>query len=126
MLRKGDKILLATLMVIIAGSFGGFEIYKKIGTDSYKIAVIKQNDKVIRRIDLESVVGPQEITVTGDYTDVVLVERGRIRFRDANCPDLICVKTGWLTKKGDMAVCLPNRTIVIIEGENEKVDGVAQ
>jgi hypothetical protein len=67
----------------------------------------------------------QIITVGGKYKETILVEKGRIRFEEANCPDLVCVRTGWLSRQGDIAVCLPNRTIIKIEGEGSKVDGVA-
>ena len=125
MLKKGDMILAAVLLVIILASFGGLELYKRHGAAGGRIAVIKQNDKIIRRINLDAVNEPETIKISGDYNNIVLVEKGHIRFHQANCPDLVCVKTGWLDKKGDLAVCLPNRTIIIIEGDNNEVDGVA-
>ncbi len=126
MLKKGDIILVLTLAGIIVLSFAGLQVYKKFNNaGTGKIAVIRQNDKVIKKIDLDKVSEPQRIEVKGDYVDVVLVEKGRIRFEEANCPDLVCVKSGWMSRKGDMAVCLPNRVSVRIEGTDPSVDGVA-
>jgi hypothetical protein len=35
----------------------------------------------------------------------------------AECPNHICVRTGWRSKAGDVIVCVPNKTIVRILGD---------
>lgn len=122
-MKKGDMILLVTVVLLIAGSFAAVNFLRP-GSGG-KIAVIKQGDRVIRRIDLDKVSAPETIVPGGEYEETILVEKGRIRFQEADCPDLVCVKTGWLTEQGDIAVCLPNRTMIKIEGEGSKLDGVA-
>jgi len=69
----------------------------------------------MERIDLDAVTEPREIKLQGHYHETILVEKGRIRFKEADCPDKICVKTGWLQEPGDTAVCLPNRAVITIE-----------
>lgn len=65
-----------------------------------------------------------------NYSAVILVENGRIRFEETNCPDKTCVRTGWLEEPGDSAVCLPGRFMIKIEraegieGAKDEVDGV--
>lgn len=125
MLKKGDIILVLILLFVVAAGFAGQKIYKSLNKGEHRIAVIKQGDKVIKKIDLETVAEPQKIEIGGEYLDIILVEKGRISFYEADCPDLVCVKSGWLTEKGDMAVCLPNRVSIKIEGEKDSVDGVA-
>lgn len=122
MLRKGDFFLIGIAIVLIAASFIGVSIYKGAEEDTKKIAVIKQDDKEVKRIDLDTVNEPLEIKISGAYDETILVEKGRIRFKEADCPDKVCVKTGWLSSKGDMAVCLPNRTMIKIEGQSKDVD----
>ncbi|NJD04518.1 MAG: NusG domain II-containing protein, partial [Ruminiclostridium sp.] len=90
---------------------------------SHKEAVIRQDGKIIRRIDLDTVIKPEEIIIKDDYTNRLLVEKGRIRFVDADCPNKDCVKTGWLSEKGSVAVCLPNKAMINIEGANVEIDG---
>lgn len=77
-------------------------------------AVITQNDELIEMIDLSAVTEPREITLPGNYHETVRVEPGRIRFLEADCPDLICVRTGWLQEPGEIAVCIPNKAIITI------------
>jgi len=48
----------------------------------------------------------------------------RIRFIEADCPDKLCERTGWISRPGESAICLPNRIVVRIEGENQKFDMV--
>lgn len=123
MLKKGDLILvIAIIFSVVAGIIFLKFFYKDNGD---KIAIIKQNNEIIKSVNLNTVTKPQELKVLGKYSDIILIEKGRIRFEEANCPDKVCVKTGWLTQNGDMAVCLPNRTIIEIKGINNKIDGVA-
>jgi hypothetical protein len=122
MLKKGDIIIAAVSILVAVGSFAAVSLYKSAGNNLQRIAVIKQNDQIIRRINLETFEGSEEINVSGDYDEVILVENGRIRFKKADCPDKVCVKTGWLEQNGDIAVCLPNRVMIKIEGEPADVD----
>ena len=45
---------------------------------------------------------------------------GRIRFSKADCPDQICVRTGWISRYGQIAACAPGHLILKIEGDPEQ------
>ncbi len=79
------------------------------------VAVIKEGDTVTHTVELDSVESQIRIIVGGKFNEVILVEKGRLRFESADCPDKVCVNTGWLEKPGHMAVCIPNRTLIKIE-----------
>jgi len=66
------------------------------------------------------------ITVSGDYTNVIRIEGGKVRFEESDCPGLDCVRAGWISKAGQSAACLPNKTVVLLEAEREGVDVVAK
>lgn len=123
MLKKGDIVLVSMIIIFVIVWFSTTNIFKNKSED--RIAVIKQNEKVVKTIDLDTIKATERISISGSYNEVILVEKGRIRFEEANCPDKVCVKSGWLSKKSDVAVCLPNRTIIKIEGENKNIDGVS-
>ena len=123
MLKKGDILLIAGIIAAVIAGMLLFRLYYSGSGDL--TAVIRQNGKVIRTVDLETVTKPERFKVTGAYEDVILIEKGRIRFEDADCPDKVCVKTGWLDQSGDTAACLPNRTVIEIKAKKAKVDGVA-
>lgn len=47
---------------------------------------------------------------------VVETAGGRVRVRSSDCPDRICVQTGWIGKAGESIVCLPGRAVVEVRG----------
>jgi len=123
MLKKGDIILLAVILAAALGFSLLYNLQDSKNGSNMRTAVIKHEDEIIETINLDQVDQPERITVSGNYDVVLLVEKGRIRFEKSNCPDQICVNTGWLTNNGDVAVCLPNRTMIKIEGVNQEIDG---
>lgn len=40
---------------------------------------------------------------------------GMARVMHSDCPDKICVNTGWLSESGQTAVCMPNRVTITID-----------
>ncbi|MEI6132721.1 MAG: NusG domain II-containing protein [Bacillota bacterium] len=125
MLKKGDLILIAIIVVAIAIGLVVVNVLRDANASQPKIAEVLQDSKVLKTFDLKTVSAAQEFKVVGKYTNTVRVENGRIRFVDANCPDKVCVKTGWLTQNGDIAVCLPNHATIKIVGKADKIDIVS-
>lgn len=126
-MKKGDKIVLVTIMILIICSVAGILGYRYFNKNSKIVATIKQDGKIIKTIDLSKVSKAEEIRVSSesDHYNIIKVEKGRIRFIDADCPDKICIKAGWLKKPGDSAACLPHKIIITIQGKNLEVDDVA-
>jgi len=125
MFKKGDLILIAAIVVIIAAAFLITETLKSGDSSVNKTAEISQSSKIIKTIDLKKVTKAEDIVIAGKYRNVVRVEQGRIRFIESNCPDQICVKTGWLLSSGDIAVCLPNQATIKIVGKADNIDVVS-
>ena len=124
MLKKADLILIICILGFVGLAFVGLKLYQASEADFQRVAVIKHNNSVIKKIDLDALEKPERIVVSGEFEQTILAEKGKIRYEHSECPDLICVKTGWLSKKGDAAVCVPNKTIIVIEGEERNVDGI--
>ena len=80
-------------------------------------AVVEVDGVTICRLDL-SVDRHQTVSGPLGETDVQ-VQDGRVRVAESPCPHRICVRSGWVTRAGDMIVCVPNRVIVRVEGEGE-------
>lgn len=114
-MNKNNLIFLGLFISIVTIIFFSLNFFQAREENNNRIAVITQNHKLVERIDLNTVTEPREIILPGKYHEIIEVEKGRIRFKEADCPDKICVKTGWLTKVGDIAVCLPNKAIIKIE-----------
>lgn len=42
------------------------------------------------------------------------IKNGKIAFISSDCPDKICVNTGFIHKPGQSAACLPNRVLLTV------------
>jgi len=121
MFKSGDKILILALAVIAAA----FMIWNAMEADTTKnlTAVITQDSKLVEKIDLRSIDKPLYINLHEEgIHQTILAEKGRIRFLKSDCPNKTCVKTGWLTRSGTRAVCLPSRVSITMVGDNKQVD----
>ncbi len=47
---------------------------------------------------------------------ILEIKNGKVRMFSSPCPDKLCVREGYISKPGQMIICVPNRVIVKIEG----------
>lgn len=60
-------------------------------------------------------------------TDVLVeVKDGKARISHSSCLGKICIRTGWINRCGESAVCLPNKTAIQIECEGSDIDAISQ
>lgn len=89
-------------------------------------AVITHKSNLVQKIDLSDLNKPVYIDLNEEgIHQVIRAEKGRIRFSESDCPNKTCVKTGWLTRPGAKAVCIPSRVVITIIGDNKQVDILA-
>ena len=113
-LRRGDLILVILLSIGFLLSLL-YPIYHLLQTDTSLTAVISQKGVVIKTIDLNLVSQPYEFTIwdaSGKGYNIIEVDHGKIRVKEANCAEQIDVKAGWLRNSGNMAVCLPHQLVI--------------
>lgn len=66
-----------------------------------------------------------KIPLSGEYEKikvngvVICRENGEIYIKSSDCRDKICQRSGHLSKKGETAVCAPNRVAVRIYGRDK-------
>lgn len=118
---KGDYVIVAIVLIAACALWLSFPVKK--GQNG--VATILQNGKIIRQIQLKEINKPETIRLGGTYHNTIIVEKGRIRYQSADCPDKICVHTGWISYVGQSAACLPNKTIIRITGNLDGVDFVS-
>ena len=118
--RKRD--LLVFLLAAVLAVAGFLQWMPQSGAP---VAVIEQDGKEIRRVELDNITQPETVVLEGEISVTVLLEPGQVSILRSDCPDQICVNTGVLTRSGQSAVCLPARVAVRIVGQNESgVDGM--
>lgn len=112
---KKDILIFLVLLVLVLAGLIAVWIYRS--SADVTTAIIEHNSAEIERINLDKVT-QSDIIFIDDGKDCqveIKVEKGRICVLSSSCPDKVCVNCGWLEKKGDTAVCLPNGVIVRIE-----------
>lgn len=66
---------------------------------------------------------PTEFGLDEHGEGIVIEVRGRgVRVRESNCPNQVCVRTGWISSSGQVIVCVPYQLIVEVRGGASKVD----
>ncbi|MCL1863644.1 MAG: NusG domain II-containing protein [Defluviitaleaceae bacterium] len=63
-------------------------------------------------------------TLPSNENIVFEIRDGQIAFLESDCPDKVCVHVGFLRRVGQMAVCLPNNTVLAILGEDADSAGI--
>ncbi|MDD2233601.1 MAG: NusG domain II-containing protein [Desulfitobacteriaceae bacterium] len=120
-LKKGDIILILCILMI-AGLIFIMNNFASAANNNNLIAEVVREGNLIKIIDLNKVKNPEYVIFDEGIKQVILVEKGRIRFLESDCRDKFCVKGGWLTKTGAKAVCIPAKTIVTIVGDQKQTD----
>lgn len=80
---------------------------------------IEQDGQLLSEIPLSTVTDPQIIPLDCTPPLTVTVTKEGAFVSSAQCPDQTCVRTGRLTRPGDLACCLPARVIVRIVSQTE-------
>ena len=124
-MNKSGKLILAALVLLAAGS-AALLLLRPAG-EAHPTARITLDGELVREIDLTGVEEPFSFTVEGPagLTNTILVEPGRIRVSEADCPDQICVHQGFISDGTTPIVCLPNKLIIQIIGGGEALDAAA-
>lgn len=124
MMKTRTWILILGALLVISLALSLWLFLRPAG----QIANIYRDGVCILSIDLSTVTEPETYTFTDKAgTNVILVEPGRIRVQEADCPDQVCVKSGWLQDSAAPIVCLPHRLVIRLEASAPlAVDAIAR
>ncbi|HHV62586.1 MAG TPA: NusG domain II-containing protein [Firmicutes bacterium] len=130
-MKKGDRLLLIAIAIAIILTFAiGQLATPRSGTGgdgaSKPAIVIRVDGKIYRTIPLE-LKGRRTFTIRtrrGGY-ELLEIQDGKVRIAESNCPEQVCVRTGWISRPGQSIICVPNRVMVYIDGSGDGVDVVA-
>lgn len=124
-MTKQGKAALFLLGAAVCASCG-FLLLRPKGTGT--VATVKQDGEVVWEIDLSTLTGPVTFEVEGQdgQWNQITAEPGRIRVEHASCPDQICVHQGWISDSSIPIVCLPNKLVIEISGEEAQVDAAVK
>lgn len=116
-MTKGDKYLIIIIIIISLISI----IYVERDATSYnsKYISIQVNGKEYKKITFNPKMVGKTIPIKTKYCyNLIEIGDEKVRVIEADCPDKLDVKQGYISKPGETIVCLPNRLIIEIKGEN--------
>ena len=119
-IKKGDIIIIVALLCVAALIFCALHFVSsegnsvKIEVDSKTVAALPLNEDTT-----------YDVEIGGKVTNTVEIKDNQVDVTYADCPDKICVKHRKISKSGESIICLPNKVVISIEGENTEVDGEA-
>lgn len=118
LVKPGDWLLLA---VALAAALSSLQLLWQGGLGEK--AVIRLDGQVFAEADLQNrktfnVSGPLGVTV-------IAIEPGRARVVSDPGIRQYCVRQGWLSRAGEIAICAPNHVSLAIIGRNRAYDSLA-
>ena len=113
LVTKRDIAVLAVLALFAIALL----LFFRFGLKDGRTAVISVDGKEYLCVSLDE---DREIKL--DNGVKIIVSDGKIGFAESDCPDLVCVHTGMLSKAGDVAACVPNKTVISVSGGEASVD----
>lgn len=123
MITKGDKILIFFTLLVAFLIFAGFQVYGFCEGKTY--AIIEVDGEVFQKISLGEKGPNLQVKIpTPLGENIVEINGQRVRMLMADCPDEACVRQGWISKPGQIIVCLPHQIIVRIERDKSPLDPV--
>lgn len=110
--RRNDILLLLGILFAVAVFALLFFATRKEGA----YAVIIKDGREIARYSLSE---DREIPITEEdaVTNLLVIEGGKARMKEASCPDQICVEHRAVSKAGETIVCLPRELVIKVVGE---------
>jgi hypothetical protein len=112
-IQKRELILVVAILVI-SGLLSG--IFYARNRKPAEEVVVTVDGKIVATLDLHK---NTDMVIDGyGGTDHLIIKDGYASITEASCPDKVCVRTGKIHRSGELIVCLPNRVVVTIEGED--------
>lgn len=122
MKRKRNTVLFLIILFLMIGI--GFLIQKHYLGKSGTRAIIEQDGETVAELDLTQ---DTELVLNDGNggSNTITVHNGQISVTDANCPDLVCVRTGAISQTGEVIACLPHKLIITISSDQtDSLDGL--
>lgn len=122
--RKVVITLIIILAVILIVSVLGI-IYVSRPSETNKVEIVS-NNKVLYELNLSTEKNRTFDIESSGGVNTVEIKNGKIRVKSADCPDKVCVDSGWLESSDLPIVCLPNKLIIRFSGETDDIDSVSK
>lgn len=127
MMKRNDWLLMGAVLLAAALWWGFTEWQSRSGAATQ--VLVWQDRQLIGTYPLNS---PDTLDIPADTDgghNLIRIENGTVRMVEADCPDQVCVHTQAIRGPGQSIVCLPNRIMVEVAGDNPQevqIDDISQ
>lgn len=118
-MSKKDFLLIGGIL-LLALLLGAFFLLKQ-GSDAC-VAALSIDGSLVETYDLKKERN-RLIDLRETYAVPIILEirDGAICFHESVCPDHICENYGFLSREGETAVCMPNRTVLTLYAASDMI-----
>jgi hypothetical protein len=107
-LTTADRLLIAVFACLVVASFA----FVNASSGEGSVVLIQVDGAIVHKTSLREA---HSIAVHGTHGRLIVeIREGKVAIMQAECPNHICVKTGWRAHSGEIIVCVPNNTVVRI------------
>lgn len=118
-MKAGDLVIIAAVLLLAAVIAAVLAVPQRGGR---LYAEVWQQETLVERVELTA--GTDRV-IDLEGHNVIVLEGRTAWIARADCKDQVCVRTGTLTRAGQVAVCLPNRVVLKLVGDDSGIDAVA-
>ena len=118
---RGDLKLIAVLLLVGLALFAFLTFSRRDGRQ----VIVRVDGQAVALLSLSQDV-QYPIENNGTVTNTLVIHDGTVRMAEADCPDHLCIRRGAIRYAGSSIICLPNRVVAEITGEDAlNLDAVA-
>lgn len=117
--RPYDFIIIGlAILLSLAPNIVTAFVYGNQTSDQSIVAIVKINGQEVDRFELEEGADQEIKTYHPNPGQYNIIEKNgdQIRIKEDNSPDQVGVKTGWISRPGQTAICLPHGLIIEVLG----------
>lgn len=113
-MKKKDLILILSIVLVIGIAFFANKILNSKNGSKVEIYI---GNKLYRTVPLNKT---ENIKIDNEFgKNEIRIYNNGVEIHSADCPDKVCVNTGFINKPNQSIVCLPHKLSVKIVGEND-------
>jgi hypothetical protein len=113
----GDWLVIIVSLLLVVGAF------QTLWHSEHAAKLrIRQGDAIYATLSLDQ---ERAIDIHGPLGDSrIVIHHGQVRFEHSPCTNQYCVHQGWLSRAGQVAICLPNQVSLELLGSNKPYDSL--
>lgn len=127
-MRRGDRAMAVIFLLLLLVAAAFYLRARFVAPPRRAVASVTINGEAVDTLCLEEGAEPFErvYRAAGGF-NTMRAEGVSVSVVSADCPDKLCVKQGAIRRSGGVAVCLPHRFLLRVEGlPGDGLDGVVR